>query len=327
MSPGRKRRMLSASAPPSSSSFLRQSSEDPVRGGFAAGTTPIVEATHTTTCVGCGRVLQAGDWQQVLNGRAAHAICAVFAQAASIDRTDDAPDVVDTAGTPTDGPDPTPAATGQASPEHTCGGQDGAGGHRSTGQCPAAYPHHTELVNPPTLQSGECRFSVRFPGWTTDVVADSFEDAAWEAHEAVREHYPSQAVEVRCAGPLPPTYAVWLDARPARVPCQHQVGGTRPVPGLRQSPTRQPVRRGAGPGRLPRRQARHPGRRRSRPPRTAGAARPTRTKHDPLYKIHLLDRSAGTRRDLARSRQGAGSARDTEEHSQDRRRRLAMRTP
>ncbi len=173
---------------------------DRVRGGFAKDTTTIVEAMHTTTCVGCGRVLQAGDWQQALHGRAAHAICAVFAQGPSKgERTGDAPAVGDGASTTPAGPKLTPAGAGQASVQYTCGDKGAAAEHRGTEHCPKAYPNHIELLTPRALAPGACLFDVRFPGWTTDVTATSLTDAAWAAEEAVREHAPSETAEVRCA--------------------------------------------------------------------------------------------------------------------------------
>jgi hypothetical protein len=71
--------------------------------------------------------------------------------------------------------------------------------HGCTDLCPEAYPNTMVWVDRPPLTSGECHFDVRFPGWTTDVTAQTLEDAAWAAQEAVLEHAPSETVEVRCA--------------------------------------------------------------------------------------------------------------------------------
>lgn len=64
---------------------------------------------------------------------------------------------------------------------------------------PEAYPNTMVWENARALRQGECRFDVRFPGWTLDVVATNLRDAAEAAQNAVFDHLPTETVEVRCA--------------------------------------------------------------------------------------------------------------------------------
>lgn len=136
-------------------------------------------ATTTTSCTCCGRTLQAGELLVRLSGGAAHPACARVAKADPADRVQDQVPVNTSAS------DAAPST-----PEPAAG--DG---------CPRCYPNHLVWENEPPPQPGSCRFDVRFPGWQLQVAAASLKDAAWEAEEAVREHAPSETVEIRCSAP------------------------------------------------------------------------------------------------------------------------------
>lgn len=162
--------------------------DDPQGATFASRwAADVVDAALTTTCISCGGILQVGQPQLLLAGRAAHAICAVFA-AHSGSRDRDAKDTV-----------PVSVNTGTRGPDDPSIGSVSLIG----APCPAcslkAYPHHLAL---PDEASGStdshCRFEGRFPGWTFDLTAADLEAAAWEAQDVARDHAPSETLQLRC---------------------------------------------------------------------------------------------------------------------------------
>lgn len=124
-------------------------------------------------CVRCGRSVQAGEPHMQGTDGAVHAACASLASGFMRRRRKQP-------CTDTPQPGVGDGAAPQPAPAHCC-------------------PDHAQLCDRLPLAAQECRFEVRFPGWTSDLAAHTPQDAAWAAEKVALDHAPSTPVEVRCA--------------------------------------------------------------------------------------------------------------------------------